>query len=50
MKKGNKYAMWIAVLSLIVLSSCNRGIGCQSDFSLHIDIVDLASQIIKNIF
>ena len=43
--KDNKILMAFAIIAIISLSACNRGVGCPSDFSMAESILNLISNL-----
>lgn len=44
MRKGIKHVA-IIVFAMLLLSSCNRGVGCPSDFSMDVQIGKIVSMV-----
>lgn len=49
MKKNNRLQTLLFILAVFAFSSCNRGYGCPTNFSID-EISTLAVQVISSLF
>ncbi len=47
LSKKSHWKLLFLGIGALLLSSCNRGIGCPSDFSLNVEIVEVFSSFIN---